>query len=245
MRFFAHHLKGELPGYAEEPRVRIYVTGENVWRDEREWPLARTEWTPYYLHGTDGDGELSPEPPTDEAPESYLYDPTDPVPGSLMIGPTNNDPVDLDAVAARPDVLVYTTPPLADDLEVTGPVKVELWASSSAPSTDFTAKLIEVFADGSAIHLCQGIVRTDVADAQSQVPGAVYRYVIDLRVTSTLVKAGHRIRLHVSSSEYPTFDPNPNTGGRITHDVETVPATQHVFHDALRPSRLILPIIPR
>ena len=153
----------------------------------------------------------------------------------MAIGPTYNDPVDLEAVAARPDVLVYTTEPLAEDTEITGPVTVELWASSSAPSTDFTAKLIEVFPDGSAIHLCQGVVRTSVGVAQPPVPGAAYRYEIDLVATSVLVKAGHRLRLDVSSSEYPTYELNPNTGGRITHDAETAPATQHVFHDALPP----------
>ena len=185
MRFFAHHLKGELPNYGDEPPVRIYVMGENVWRDEHEWPLARTQWTPWYLRGGGGDGHLSTEPPTDEAPDSYVYDPADPVPGPMAIGPTYDDPVDLDAVAARPDVLVYTTEPLAEDTEITGPVTVELWASSSAPSTDFTAKLIEVFPDGSAIHLCQGVVRTSVGVAQPPVPGAVYRYEIDLVATAS------------------------------------------------------------
>ena len=137
--------------------------GENVWRDEHEWPLARTQWTscttctaPTVMRS------LSTEPPADEPPDSFVYDPTDPAPGSMAIGPTYDDPVDLDAVAARPDVLVYTTEPLADDMEITGPVTLELWASSSAPSTDFTAKLIEVFPDGSTIRLCQGIVRTSV-----------------------------------------------------------------------------------
>jgi hypothetical protein len=245
MRFFAHHLKGELPEYGDEPRVRIYVMGENVWRAEHEWPLARTQWTSWYLRGGAGERTLSSERPADEPPDSYVYDPADPVPGSMTIGPTYDDPVDLDAVAARPDVLVYTTEPLAEDAEITGPVTLELWASSSAPSTDFTAKLIEVFPDGSAIPLCQGVVRTSVGVDQPPVAGAAYRHEIDLVATSVLVKAGHRVRLDVSSSEYPTYEPNPNTGGRITHDADTVPATQHVFHDALHPSRLILPIIPR
>jgi uncharacterized protein len=245
MRFFAHHLKGELPDYGDEPPVRIYVMGENVWRDEREWPLARTQWTSWYLRGVDGERALSTEPPADEPPDTYLYDPADPVPGPMAIGPTYDDPIDLAAVATRPDVLVYTTEPLAEDTEITGPVTVELWASSSAPSTDFTAKLVEVFSDGSAIHLCQGIVRTSVGVAEPPVPGAAYRHEIDLCATSVLVKAGHRLRLDVSSSEYPTYELNPNTGRRITEDDEVVTATQHVLHDALHPSRLVLPIIPR
>jgi hypothetical protein len=245
MRFFAHHLKGELPDYGNEPPVRIYVMGENVWREEQAWPLARTQWTSWYLRGGDGERVLSSEAPADEPPDEYVYDPADPVPGSMAIGPTYDDPVDLEAVAARADVLVYATDPLVEDTEITGPVTFELWASSSAPSTDFTAKLIEVFPDGRAVPLCQGVVRTSVGVAQAPLPGAAYRYGIDLGVTSVLVKAGHRVRLDVSSSEYPTYEPNPNTGGRITTDAETVPATQHVFHDVLHPSRLILPIIPR
>jgi uncharacterized protein len=131
---------------------------------------------------------------------------------------------------------VYRSDPLPEDLEITGPVTVELWASTSAPSTDFTAKLVEVFPDGSAIHLCQGIVRTRAGEA---------RHEIDLVATSVLVKAGHRLRLDISSSEYPTFELNPNTGRRITDDGEMATAIQHVFHDDDRPSRLIVPIIPR
>jgi uncharacterized protein len=245
MRFFAHQLKGELPGYDDEPPVRIYVMGDNVWRDEQQWPLARTEFTSYYLHGEGADRHLSTQPPADEQPDSFVYDPTDPAPGPIALGPTYNDPVDFDAVAGRPDVLVYQTEPVADDLEVTGPVSLELWASTSAPSTDFTAKLIEVFADGRAVPLCQGIVRTSADDARPRMPGAAYRDEIDMSATSVVVKAGHRLRLDISSSEYPTFEPNPNTGHRITDDAATATATQRVFHDALHPSRVVLPIIPR
>jgi putative CocE/NonD family hydrolase len=234
MRFFAHHLKGDAP-YGDEPPVRIYVMGENAWRDEREWPLARTRWTSYYLRA---DGRLTTDTPGDESPDRYIYDPSDPVRGSLALGQTYNDPVDLAAVAARPDVLVYETSALAVDTEITGPVTVELWASTSAPSTDFTGKLIEILADGTAVTLCQGIVRTAGS------PNVAEMHEIDLAATSVVVKAGHRLRLDISSSEYPTFESNPNTGGRITHDVETACATQQIFRDSLRASRVILPIIP-
>ena len=243
MRFFGHHLKGEDPDYDTEPPVRLYVMGENRWREEHEWPLARTVWTPWFLHA---DGELSTTSPGAETPDSFVYDPADPAPGSIAIGSLHNDTVDLDAVGRRSDVLVYTTPPVSADLEITGPVSVDLWASSSVESTDFTAKLIEVFADGQAVTLCQGVVRTGVGVAHPRTPGAAYCHEIDLWATSVVVKAGHRLQLQVSSSEYPTYDLNPNTGSRITHDSgETVPATQHVFHDELHPSRLILPVIPR
>ena len=154
-----------------------------------------------------------------------MYDPSDPVPGSIAIGPTFGDPVDLAAVAARADVLVYETEPLAEDTEITGPVRVELWASSTAPSTDFTAKLIEVLVDGSFEPLCLGITRIEVDGREPR------QVDIDLVATSVLVRAGHRLRLHVSSSEFPTFELNPGTGGRITHDTATASATQHVFHD--------------
>ncbi|MFK0283196.1 CocE/NonD family hydrolase [Streptomyces sp. NPDC090499] len=247
MRFFSHHLKGELPDYADEPRVRLYVMGDNVWREENEWPLARTEWTSYYLRGADSLRSLSPQPPGEEQADVFVYDPNDPVPGPVRLGATYGDAVDLDAVAHRPDVLVYTTPPLADELEVTGPVTLELWASSSVADTDFTAKLVDVFPDGTAVPVCQGIVRTGHGVTQPRTLGAAYRYEISLWSTSTVFQAGHRIRLDVSSSEYPTYEPNPNTGERITHasDAKTVTATQHVFHDALHPSRLVLPVIPR
>ncbi|MFI1029973.1 CocE/NonD family hydrolase [Streptomyces sp. NPDC020951] len=247
MRFFAHHLKGELPHYQrEEPPVRLYVMGDNVWREEQEWPLARTRWTPYYLHADDV-RSLSPQAPADEQPDRYVYDPSDPVPGSLRTGATYNDPVDLEVVAGRSDVLVYSTPPLEAEVEVTGPVKLELWASSSVENTDFTAKLIDVFPDGSAVPVCQGVVRTGHGVKEPRTPGTPYRYEISLWSTSTVFKAGHSIRLDISSSEFPTFDLNPNTGERITHATtdKTVPAIQRVFHDELRPSRLILPIIPR
>ena len=136
-------------------------------------------------------------------------------------------------------MLTYSTEPFASDIEITGPVHVELWASSSAVSTDFVAKLIEVFADGTCVPLCQGGVRTHGAT-----PGAVHLHEIDLAATSVVVKAGHHLRLQIASSEYPTYEPNPNTGGRITHSTESVVAAQSVYHDPLHPSRVVLPIIP-
>jgi putative CocE/NonD family hydrolase len=239
MRFFAHHLKGEIPGYGEEPPVRVYVMGENVWRDEREWPLARTEWTPFFLQAG---GLLSTQPPVDGDPEHFVYDPRDPVPGPLTLGATYNDAADLNALAARPDVLVYESPPLGTELEITGPVSVQLWASTTVLSTDFTARLVEVFPDGSATQLCLGIVRT--AGEGGRLPGAAYLYEMRLSPTSVVLKPGHKVRLDISSSEYPTFELNPNTGRRITDDAEMVVATQGIFHDALHPSRVLLPVIP-
>ena len=252
MRFFAHVLKGEEPGYFDEPPIDLYIMGDNVWRQENEWPLARTEWTAFHLHSSsgantiEGDGRLSPQQPGDDDPDTFVYDPRDPVPGPSALGNTQGDAPNLNNVALRDDVLVYQTPVIEESVEVTGPVTFELWASSSVASTDFTAKLIDVFPDGLAVPLCQGIIRTGVA-VENPVLGEVYRYEIDLWATSNVFGIGHRIRLDVSSSEYPTYELNPNTGQRITHDPtgETVPAIQHVYHDRYHPSRLILPIIPR
>lgn len=252
MRFFGHILKGEEPGYFDEPPIDLYVMGENVWRQENEWPLAQTEWTAYYLRSSSrantisGDGLLSTEQPEDENPDSFVYDPRDPVPGPSVPGNTQGDAPNLNDIAHRDDVLVYLTPVLEEPVEVTGPVILELRASSSVANTDFTAKLIDVFPDGQAVPLCQGIIRTGMA-MDNPVPGEVYRYEVDLWATSNVFGIGHRIRLDVSSSEYPIYELNPNTGQRITHDPtgETVPAVQHVYHDRHHASRLILPIIPR
>jgi putative CocE/NonD family hydrolase len=257
-RWFDHWLKGIDTGLLDEPPVRIFVMGDNVWRDEQEWPLARTRWTPYYLHSSGsantraGDGTLSPEPPAAEPPDRFAYDPADPVPtrggahGSNGRAPGSFDQAE---VEARPDVLVYTTAPLTEDVEVTGPVAVELWASSSALDTDFTAKLVDVYPDGRAMNVCDGVVRARYRASPGSPrllrPGAVYGFAIDLWATSNVFKAGHRIRLQISSSNFPHLDPNPNTGHVFGRDDETAVAEQHVFHDALHPSHVVLPVVPR
>jgi putative CocE/NonD family hydrolase len=152
------------------------------------------------------------------------------------------------AVEHRADVLVYSTPPLPEDLEVTGPVKLTLYASSSAPDTDFTAKLVNVEPCGFARNLTDGIIRARVRESQSSptliTPGKVYEFNIDMWSTSNLFKAGHRIRLEVSSSNFPRFDRNPNTGHDLFTDAETRPALQTVMHDRAFASHLVLPVIP-
>ena len=175
--WFGHWLQDQPAPMLDRAPIRIFVMGENVWRDEWEWPLARTEWTSWYLHSgghantSDGDGVLGLDAPAQVTPaDTFVYDPRDPVPtqgGRLLgVGGVLAGAFDQRDVETRPDVLVYTTPPLEQAVEITGPVRVELWASTSAPDTDFTAKLVEVHADGRAINLCDGIVRADVrADA--------------------------------------------------------------------------------
>ena len=260
LRWFDHWLKGIDNGVTEEPPVRIFVMGVNEWRDENEWPLARTNYADYYLHSggnantINGDGALSAETPRDEQGDTFLYNPSNPVPttgGPLCCfeSPFPSGAYDQRETEARSDVLVYTTPPLEEDTEVTGPVTVTLWAASSAPDTDFTAKLVDVCPCGGAVNLTDGIIRASYRESQQHptliTPGTVYEYTIDLWATSNVFKAGHRIRLDISSSNFPRFDRNPNTGNGFGEDSEVTPAMQSIFHNSRYLSRVTLPIIPR
>lgn len=254
LRWFDHWLKGIDNGILDEPPVRIFVMGDNVWRNENEWPLARTQYTNYYMHGSGQahTGGLSLELPENEDPDSYDYDPLDPVPtcgGSCLGAMQDIGPIDQSVIETRADVLVYTTPELTSDLEVTGPVTMKLFAQSSAPDTDFTAKLVDVWPNGKAYILLDGIVRARYRDSDEHSsfidPGRVYEYTIDLVATSNVFRVGHRIRVEISSSNFPKYDRNPNTGHEIGADSETLVATQKIFHDSKHPSHLILPVIPR
>ncbi len=259
LRWFDYWLKGIENGVMQEPPIQIFVMGENRWRFENEWPLARAQYTPYYLHSggaansLHGDGTLTPEGPSEEPVDTFVYDPRNPVPtrgGGLCCWQPALPPGAFDQreVEARPDVLVYTTPPLDRDIEVTGPVEVHLWAATSAPDTDFTAKLVDVGPCGYARNVQDGIIRArywrGVTQADPVRPGEAYEYVIDLGATSNVFKAGHRIRLEISSSNFPRFDRNPNTGHPIGDDAELRPALQTILHDAAHPSHIVLPIIP-
>lgn len=258
LRWFDCWLKGIDNGIKNEPPVRIFVMGDNVWRNENEWPLARTQYTNYYLRsGTDSKsseqaGYLSIDPPGHEEPDVFEYDPLDPVPthgGSCLSVLREFGPLDQRAIETRADVLVYTTPALTSDLELTGPVTMKLYAQSSAPDTDFTAKLTDVWPSGESYILLDGIVRARyrISDETPSFiePDKVYEYTIDLIATSNVFKAGHRLRVEISSSNFPKYDRNPNTGHQIGVDAETRVATQKIFHDSGRPSHLILPVIPR
>jgi len=234
--------------------VRIFVMGENVWRNEEAWPLARARETAFYLRSGGrantraGDGRLSPDPPADEPPDRFTYDPGDPVPTGDS-GGYSRRPNDQGVIEDRRDVLVYTSAPLDHDLEVTGPLRITLWMASSAPDTDFTAALVDVHPDGTARALTDGILRARYRHGRTTperlAPGVPTEITIDLGATSNLFRAGHRIRVHVSSSNFPRFDRNPNTGGVFGEDASFRRADQIVFHDATRPSRLLLPVVPR
>jgi len=260
LRWFDCWLKGAHNGIMDEPPVRLFVMGDNVWRDEQEWPLARAQSVKYYLHSqgkansTNGDGALSPQPPGDEPPDVFLYNPADPV--STRGGPLcchayfmAGGAYDQQEIERRHDVLVYSTPPLERDVEVTGPITVTLWAATSAADTDFTAKLVDVCEHGCARNLTDGIIRARYRDSRSTPslvePGRAYGYTIDLWATSNVFKAGHRIRVEVSSSNFPRFDRNTNTGRRIAEDAELKPALQTILHSAQYPSHITLPIVPR
>lgn len=259
LRWFDHWLKGIDNGITDEPPIQLFVMGENVWRDEHEWPLARTRYENYYLHGGGGahwlmsDGSLSHDEPDDEPVDSYVYDPDNPVPTSggtfhydtvMKVGPWDQRPVE-----GRQDVLVYTGPPLKEDTEVTGTIVLKLHAASSAPDTDFIARLVDVYPDGRAMFVCEGVIRAryrdSIEDPTLITPGEVYEFTIEMEVTSNLFKQGHRIRLDVSSSNFPRNDRNLNTGGPIGTDTEMQMAEQTVYHTAEHPSHVILPVIPR
>jgi uncharacterized protein len=283
LRWYDRWLKGAANGAERDAPVKIFVMGGGseqktaegfhlhggVWRDEQEWPLARTRWTPYYLRA---EGALSPEMPAESASSSsYDFDPRHPVPtiggnissgnGILLQGSwdqrcsaavwncDNRLPL-----SARRDVLVFMTPPLEHDVEVTGPIDVKLWVSSSAPDTDFTAKLLDVhpptsdFPGGMDMNLEDGILRArfrnSLEHAELMQPGQVYALTIHLYPTSNRFAKGHRIRLDISSSNFPRFDVNPNTGEALNSGRRLAIATNTIYHDHAHPSQVILPIIP-
>ncbi len=259
LRWYDYWLKGIDNGLASEPPVKLFVMGRNAWVYEREYPLARTEYRPFYFasggsaNGARGDGRLTWEKPAaGSPPDRYRYDPEDPVPslgGNNCCGtPTPSGPQDQRPIEGRRDVLVYTSDVLQEEIEVTGPVKVVLFASSDAVDTDFVAKLVDVHPGGASYNMAEGILRARYRDSLAKpgplTPGQVYRLEIDLVGTSVAFQRGHRIRVHVTSSHFPQFDRNPNTGAPFGTTTETRVAQQTIHHDAERPSHVLLPVIP-
>ena len=247
--WFDFALKGARNEYSGGAPVRIFVMGDNVWRDEREFPLARTRYTNYYLRR----GTLGAEPAADEPPQSFDYDPANPAPtiGGRLCCANNQlppGPADQRPNEGRPDVLVFSTPPLAESVEATGFVRAKIYAASSAVDTDFTALLADVEPSGYARFLTDGILRAryrnSTAKAEPIEPGKIYEYDIDLWATSNVFKAGHRIRLYLSSSNFPRFNRNLNTGEPVAGATRMVTAKQTIYHDARHPSALVLPVIP-
>ena len=263
LAWYDYLLQGKQNEFAGKP-VRIFVMGANQWRDEDAWPLKRAKETRYWLHasgdanGPSGNGFLYTNRGTEfrsEGPDKFTYDPANPVPtvgGPLCCDVTHlpAGPRDQREVEARPDVLVYSTPPLDAEVEVTGPVSLDLYASSSAVDTDLTAKLVDVAPDGTAIDITEGILRAKYRDSttgapQQLVPGKIYEFKIDIWATSNVFLKDHRIRLEVSSSNFPRFDRNLNTGANASTDAKFVSAANTIYHDAAHPSALILPTVPK
>jgi putative CocE/NonD family hydrolase len=252
-RWFDNYLKEEGSGIPCSA-VRIFVMGENRWRDEQQWPLARTVYTPYYLHSggsansLDGDGSLSVEEAGDEPADHYRYDPHDPVPtaGGRFVG---GGVADQRKNQSRSDVLVYTGPELAEDVEITGQCTVYVHAATTAVDTDFVAVLTDVRPDGYAHNLAEGVVRgrfRESLDNPSPLqPNFPYEFIIQLWKFSHLFRAGHRIRLHITSSDFPRWDRNAGTGAPTGIDTTLLTADQTVLHDRTHASRVVLPVIPR
>jgi putative CocE/NonD family hydrolase len=259
LRWYDYFLKGIDNGLTTEPPVKLFVMGRNEWVYEREYPLARTEYKPLYFASAGhantgrGDGRLSWEKPAGTSTaDRFRYDPDDPVPslgGNNCCGtPTPAGPMDQRPIEGRRDVLLYTSDFLTEEVEATGPVKVVLYASSDAVDTDFVAKLVDVYPDGSSYNMAEGILRARYRDGLSKptllTPGQVYKMEIDLVGTSVAFRKGHRIRVDVTSSHFPQFDRNPNTGATFGTTDKVKVAEQTIYHDAERASHILLPVIP-
>lgn len=286
LHWYDHWLKGEETGAAHTKPVQIFVMGGGTglrnsdgrldhggqWRAEDEWPLARTQWTPFYLHADGGLSADTPSPTKQERQSSFTFDPANPVPtigGNLSAG----DPVLVAGaydqrgderffgysgnlpLAARPDVLVFQTPPLEEDIEVTGPLTLKLWVSSTAVDTDFTVKLLDVhppngdYPEGFAMNITDSIQRARYRNSREKAemlePGVTTPLTIEMYPTSNVFAKGHRIRLDVSSSNFPRFDVNPNTGEPLGRHTRLEEAHNTVFHEPGRPSHIVLPVIPK
>lgn len=258
-------IKGQDNGMQKQPPVRLFVQGINRERFYDQWPPAGMRQMRYYLHSADGAriGTLDTKPPGDEPPTQYAYDPRDPVPciggnanhrgqkKTLSSGAVLREgSFDQRPVEDRDDVLVFTTPTLGEDTELNGPISIKLYAASDARDTDFTAVLIDVQPDGKAMNVTEGIIRARFRESiwdepKLLSPGKIYDYTIEMLPTARVFRKGHRIRLHLSSSRFPLWDRNTNTGNDPATDTQTRVAKQTVYHDSTRPSHLVLPIIVR
>jgi putative CocE/NonD family hydrolase len=278
LHWFNRYVKGGDTAGPEPDTVRYFIMGGGSghasagqidiggsWQTAPAWPPPEVQYVPYYLRSG---GALSPNKPRAESPDSYEYDPHEPVPtigGNISSGAVfapagayvqrcrRDSPACRDSthdLGSRPDVLTYQTDPLDQDLQVAGPLVVQLWAASDAADTDFTAKLIDVYPNGDAVNVADGIIRARYAEEKAEprfvTADTVHQYTIDLLHTAILFKAGHRVRVDISSSNFPHYDRNLNTGNEIGSDVldNAVVATQTVFHDAAHASHIILPVMP-
>lgn len=263
-RWFDHFLKGIDNGVTKDPQVHVFVMGANRWRAEKDWPLPQTKWVKYYLHSggkantLKGDGTLSTSVPGDEPADHYTYDPAKPTLAPFTGGHLEDGAADTRKPAAGEDVLIYTTPPLEEDVEIIGPIEAKLFAATSAKDTDWMMRLTDVHPDGYSAMLCDGVMRARHRDPEKGgafnaeklstiEPGKVYEYTLGFwRGTGNVFKKGHRIRVEISSSYYPYYLRNLNTGAdNINLETKTVIAKQSVHHDKERSSHIVLPLIPK
>ena len=248
LRWFDHYLKGIGNGVDAQAPLDLFIIGDNTWRKEREWPLARTAWTDFYLRQNGG---LDTAPPGNEPPDEYTYDPGHPTPylvDARELELSLNE--DYRTVhAERKDMLTYTTAALSKDTEITGPMTATLWAVTDAKDTDWNVMILHVYPDGRVERIQDGVMRArfrDGFDKPSLVePGKAYKYDIDLWFTSRVIPAGHRLRVTVASAGFPKYDRNLNTGGDNERDTKYVVAAQRILHDSAHPSLVRLPLIGR
>jgi putative CocE/NonD family hydrolase len=260
LRWFDYWLKGIDNGMMDEPPVHVFIMGNNVWRGEEEWPLNRAKDAKYYLRSSGhanshlGDGILSAEPPGSEPTDGFVYDPENPnltYGGAISPyaghGHNSDGPRDQRSIQTRSDVLVYTSQPVQGDIEVTGRILCKLNAASTAIDTDFTAKLLDVHPDGYAQILAEGIIRARYRNSFEKQelisPGQVYEYTIDLSSLSHVFQKGHKIQVEISSSNFPMYDRNPNTGHKFGEDAQVQKATQTIYHNSQHRSHIVLPVV--
>lgn len=257
LRWFDHYLLGKDNGVDREPPVDVFVLGDNTWRKEAAWPLARAVKTNWYVSSggkantSAGDGVLDTIPPSGAVADTFTYDPANPTPFLIdsreLETSLNEDYTALNA--ARADALVFTSKPLTKAIEVTGQMSATLWAASDAKDTDWDVMLLDVFPDGHAERVQDGVARARFRKGNDRevmlTPGSVERYDMDLWFTSRVFGPGHRLRVTVSSALFPKYDRNLNTGGNNERDSTFVVAHQRLVHDAAHPSHVVLPVIPR
>ena len=258
LRWYDHYLKGEDNGIDREPPVEIFFMGVNKWHKAPSWPLPNTKFTPYYLssggsaNSLRGDGKLGTAKPDGKPFDQYTYDPDNPVPtvgGNNCCGtPTMAGPRDQRPIESRNDVLVYTSPILKEPVAIAGPVRMKLYAATDGRDTDWMVKLVDVYPDGRAINVAEGVLRARFRKGLGQMellkPNEAYEYEIDMAGTANVFLPGHRIRVDITSSNFPQFDRNPNTGDDLGASAAVRVARQTIFHDAARASHILLPVVP-
>ena len=255
LKWFDYWLKDQENAVTDMPKVQYYTIGKNEWRSADSWPLPETKFTKYYLHSDGnansryGNGWLSKKLPKNELPDKYTYDPGNPVP---TVGGSRSEPpgaFDQAEVEIRNDVLVYSTPILKKGIEITGPITLIIYVSSSAKDTDFTAKLVDVYPDGKAYNIQDAIFRSRYRDGFTKKvwmkEGEVYKIQLNLNAASNYFASGHIIRLQVSSSNFPMFERNLNTGGNNYDETEWIVAENTIYHSKEYPAHIILPIIEK